>query len=94
MDFNTLLALLIGGGGVGAIVSALFTRQTSKETHRIDLLDKAYIEIARLDEKITELESKLDEKESENFDLHRLVVELRMSMATLKIELDNLKEVK
>lgn len=91
MDFDTLLALLIGSGGLGAIVSAVLVRQTSKEKNKIDLLDKAYEEITRLDNKIQELEEKLGEKEHENMELQQLIMELKYMLQQLKAEIQLLK---
>lgn len=91
MDFNTLLALLIGSGGVGAVVSALLVRETSKESHKLDLLDKAYLEITRLDNKIEELEEKLDKKNHENIELQGLITDLKAMLRQLKTEIGLLR---
>lgn len=98
MDFNTLLALLIGSGGVGAIVSAMLVRETSKEKHKVDLLDKAYLEITRLDNKIQELEEKLTHKNTENRELQLLILDLKTMLHQLKTEIrllrgDNAHEI-
>lgn len=91
MTAETILALIIGGGGIGAIVSALLTRKSAKEGTDLQLLDRAYKEIERLDEKIAELEQKLDKKENENRELRELVRELRRGMDRLKDEVNELK---
>lgn len=91
MTLGTILALVIGGGGIGSIVSAFLTRKSAREGTDLQLLDRAYKEIERLDDKIAELEKKLDDKTSENMELRELVRELRQGMDRLKDEVKELK---
>lgn len=51
-----LVTLVMGSSVVGALISSLFTRKSAKESNDIDLLDRAYKEIERLDDRINELE--------------------------------------
>ncbi len=91
MGLNELLTILIGGGGVGAIVAAVMTRQTAKDQNKIDLLDRAYKEIERLEAKIDELEEELRSERSMNDELRKVLNELKEQLSTLRIELKQLK---
>uniref|UniRef100_UPI00352B3983 hypothetical protein n=1 Tax=Aerococcus urinaeequi TaxID=51665 RepID=UPI00352B3983 len=91
MEISTLIGLMVGTGGIGAILSAYFVRQSSKESHKIELLSKAYEEITRLERNIAELEEKLENKQVENNDLKLLVIELKTVLAKLKMEVQILK---
>lgn len=91
MSLQELLTVLIGGGGVGAIISALMTRQTAKDKNKIDLLDRAYKEIERLEAKIDELEEELRSERSMNDELRKVLNELKEQLSTLRIELKQLK---
>lgn len=88
MNLESILLLFIGGGGVGALVSAFFTRKSQKESTEIDLLDRAYKEINRLDMKIDELESELKKERDDNVELRRIIAELRAGMQSLKDDLE------
>ena len=91
MELNELLTVLIGGGGVGAIIAAIMTRQTAKDQNKIDLLDRAYKEIERLEAKIDELEEELKSERNMNDELRRVLFELKEQLSTLRIELEQLK---
>lgn len=91
MGLQELLTVLIGGGGIGAIIAALMTRQTAKDQNKIDLLDRAYKEIERLEAKIDELEEELRSERSMNDELRRVLFELKEQLSTLRIELEQLK---
>ena len=91
MSFDDLLTVLIGGGGVGAIIAAIMTRQTAKDQNKIDLLDRAYKEIERLEAKIDELEEELRNERNMNDELRRVLFELKEQLSTLRIELEQLK---
>lgn len=56
MDAAELVYLVLGSTVVGALISSLFTRKSAKESNDIQLLDRAYKEIERLDDRIVELE--------------------------------------
>lgn len=90
MTLENILLLFIGGGGIGAILSAWFTRKSNQESTEIDLLDRAYIEIGRLDGKIDALEAELREKKTKNAELERIIGELRESILNLREDLDKL----
>ncbi|SFH73686.1 hypothetical protein [Pisciglobus halotolerans] len=66
MSIEWLIGLLIGGGGATGLLSAFFTRKSAKEKREIDLLDRAFKEIERLDVRIKELEAALAKKNGEN----------------------------
>lgn len=91
MELNELLTILIGGGGVGAIIAAVMTRQTAKDQNKIDLLDRAYKEIERLESKIDELEAELISERRMNDDLRKVLYELKEQVSTLRVELKQLK---
>lgn len=91
MDISELLAVLIGGGSVGAIIAAYMTRQTEKDQNKMDLLDRTYKEIERLEAKLREAEAEMEEKEEENYELRRVIFELKEQLSTLRMELQQLK---
>lgn len=53
------IRLIVGSGGLLAIVTAYFSRKTSKEEASIEWYDRAIAEIDRLDKKLVEAEEKL-----------------------------------
>ena len=91
MEVNEILTILIGGGGVGAIVAAIMTRQTDKDKNRIDLLDRALQEIARLEAKLKEAEDELDKEQNENYELRKVLTDLKEQVNILRSELRSLK---
>lgn len=91
MELNELLTVLIGGGGVGAIVAAIMTRETAKDKNKIDLLDRALQEIARLEAKLKEAEDELDKEQNENHELRKVLTDLKEQVSSLRIELKTLK---
>lgn len=91
MEVNELLTILIGGGGVGAIIAAVMTRQTAKDQNKIDLLDRAFKEIERLEAKLKEAEDELDKEQSMNYELRKVLADLKEQVNNLRIELKTLK---
>lgn len=91
MSFDDLLTVLIGGGGIGAIIAAIMTRQTAKDQNKIDLLDRAYKEMERLEGKLKEAEEELEKEQNTNDELRKVIVELKEQVSTLRIELEQLK---
>lgn len=91
MEVNELLTILIGGGGVGAIIAAVMTRQTDKDKNKIDLLDRAFKEIERLEGKLKEAEEELEKEQNTNDELRKVLFELKEQVSTLRIELQQLK---
>ena len=91
MELNELLTILIGGGGVGAIIAAVMTRETAKDKNKIDLLDRAFKEIERLEAKLKEAEDELDKEQNMNYELRRVLADLKEQVSTLRIELKTLK---
>lgn len=91
MGFQELLTVLISGGSIGAIIAAIMTRQTAKDQNKIDLLDRAYKEIERLENKIDELEIELKNERGMNDELRKVLAELKEQVSTLRIELKQLK---
>ena len=91
MTFEQLLVLLIGGGGVAGLLSAFFTRKSGKEKTNIDLLDRAYKEIERIDKKLKEayielelekgknekLETIIEDMEKDKFNLEQIIIKLK-----------------
>lgn len=92
MTFEMILTLLIGGGGTGALISAFLTRKSAKESTDIQLLDRAYKEIERLDSRIDELEEELRNEKGENTELKEVIREMREVVYNLKQEIERLKE--
>lgn len=88
MNAETIIALIVGSGGFGALISAILTRKSKKESTEIDLLDRAYKEINRLDIVIDKLEEELSKEREDNRELRKIIGELRESMQTLKDDLD------
>ena len=91
MGLQELLTVLIGGGGIGAIIAALMTRQTAKDKNKIDLLDRAYKEIERLETKLAEAEAELEKEQNTNDELRKVLIELKEQVSALRIELEQLK---
>lgn len=91
MEVNELLTILIGGGGVGAIVAAIMTRETAKDKNKIDLLDRALKEIVRLEAKLKEAEDELDKEQNENYELRKVLFDLKEQVSILRSELKTLK---
>ena len=91
MEVNELLTILIGGGGVGAIIAAIMTRETAKDKNKIDLLDRALQEIARLEAKLKEAEDELDKEQDVNYELRRVLADLKEQVSSLRSELKTLK---
>lgn len=56
MNIQEVTVLLLGSTVVGTLISSFFTHKSNKESNDIQLLDRAYKEIERLDERIIELE--------------------------------------
>lgn len=91
MEVNELLTILIGGGGIGAIIAAVMTRQTAKDQNKIDLLDRAYKEMERLEGKLKEAEEELEKEQNANDELRKVLFELKEQVSTLRIEIKQLK---
>lgn len=91
MSLQELLTVLIGGGGIGAIIAALMTRQTAKDQNKIDLLDRAFKEIERLETKLKEAEEELEKEQNENDELRKVLIELKEQVSNLRMELQQLK---
>lgn len=91
MTWEVLVGLLIGGGGVTGLLSAYFTRKSSKEKNDIELLDRAYAEISRLDARIKELEAALDGEKEENRELKGIIDGLKKDKSNLEDIIKKLK---
>lgn len=55
MSLEVLIGLVLGSSVLGALISSAFTRRSAKESNEIQLLDRAYKEINRLDDRVEEL---------------------------------------
>ena len=86
-----LLLVLLGSGGIGAIIAAIMTRQTAKDKNKIDLLDRSLQEIVRLEAKLKEAEDELDKEQNENEELRKVLFELKSQVSILRMELKTLK---
>lgn len=100
MSLSELLYALIGGSGIGAIIAAIFSRKTAKEKHKIDLLDRAFKEIERLEKnnrdlkaEIDLIESELNDSKREKYELKRIIRENDSLIESLKKQIDILKGV-
>lgn len=91
MSVEWLIGLLIGGGGAAGILSAFFTRKSAKEKNDIELLDRAYAEISRLDARIKELEAALDGEKEENRELKNIIDGLKKDKSNLEDIIKKLK---
>ena len=91
MGLQEFLTVLIGGGGIGAIIAAVMTRQTAKDQNKIDLLDRALKEIVRLEAKLKEAEEELEKEQNANDELRKVLFELKEQVSTLRIEIKQLK---
>lgn len=92
MNLTAILALLIGGGGIGSLVSAFLTRKTEKDKIEISLLDRAYEEINRLNEVTADLRNQLEESEGKNKQLKLTVEKLEKSIRILESEIRRMEE--
>lgn len=71
MDAPTIISLVLGSTVLGAIISSLFTRKTDKEAHNINLLDRAYKEIERLDGMVEDRDRIIDDKDERIAELEK-----------------------
>lgn len=92
MTFEQLLVLLIGGGGAAGLLSAFFTRKSSKEKTDIDLLDRAYKEIERIDAKLKEAYAELELEKGENENLKNIIEGMKRDKTKLEKIIRKLKE--
>lgn len=65
MDAGTVIGLVLGSTVISGLISSAFTRKSAKESNGIDLLDRAYKEIERLDDRLAERDRQLKEAEEE-----------------------------
>ena len=63
MDVSTVIGLVLSSTVIGALISGAFTRTSAKESNDINLLDRAYKEIERLDEQVAERDRIIAEKD-------------------------------
>lgn len=63
MSVQDILLIVLGSSVIGTLISSLFTRKTNKESNDIQLLDRAYKEIERLDEIVRTLRNQLADKD-------------------------------
>jgi len=63
MDVNTVIGLVLSSTVIGALISGAFTRISEKENNNINLLDRAYKEIERLDAQVSERDGIIAEKD-------------------------------
>lgn len=105
METKDLISLLLTSGVLGAFISAILTRKSAKESNDIQLLDRAYKEIERLDDRIVELElvarelrGKLEDKDymyqKSEKERRRLVKQLDDTLWELEETRKELKKVK
>ncbi|ALV20773.1 acyl-ACP--UDP-N-acetylglucosamine O-acyltransferase family protein [Carnobacterium antarcticum] len=92
MTLEQLLVLLIGGGGAAGLLSAFFTRKSGKEKTDIDLLDRAYKEIERIDAKLKEAYAELELEKGENENLKNIIEGMKRDKTKLEKIIRKLKE--
>ena len=94
--------ILFGGGGITGIISLLLMKSRDKKQQEIDMIDRLHNEIKRLDDIVTQLRLKLQEKdiiidkqdaiirehEIENAELNMLVGQLERQIEDLKKNLN------
>lgn len=91
MNWEDLQQYLIGGGGLIALISWYGTHKGNSKKSRLDLVDRLYREIERMDEKVTELEIDLKVKDELIASQSQLIVELRESMESMRESISELK---
>lgn len=94
MGIKEVLILLIGGGGIGSMVSAFLTRKTDKDKIEISLLDRAYEEIDRLNNVAEDLRRQLKKQNNENEELKSIINRLEKSIKILENEIKIMEEQK
>lgn len=92
MTFEQLVILLVGGGGAAGLLSAFFTRKSSKDKSDIDLLDRAYKEIERIDIKLKEAYDELELEKGENENLKNIIKDMKKDKSRLEKIIQKLKE--
>ena len=92
MTFEQLLVLLIGGGGSAGLLSAFLTRKSGKERTNIDLLDRAYKEIERIDKKLKEAYTELEMEKGKNEKLEIIIEDMEKDKFKLEQIIIKLKE--
>lgn len=63
MDVSTVIGMVLSSTVIGALISGAFTRVSEKESNDINLLDRAYKEIERLDDQVAERDRIIVEKD-------------------------------
>ncbi|SDJ67572.1 hypothetical protein [Alkalibacterium thalassium] len=63
MDVSTVIGMVLSSTVIGALISGAFTRVSEKESNDINLLDRAYKEIERLDDQVAERDRIIAEKD-------------------------------
>jgi len=76
MDVSTVIGLVLSSTVIGALISGVFTRVSAKETNDINLLDRTYKEIERLDEQVWERDRMLAEKDRMLAEKDRIIARL------------------
>lgn len=91
MNWEDLQQYLIGGGGLIALISWYGTHKGNSKQSRLDLVDRLYKEIERMDEKVNELEADLKLKDETISNQNALIFELRESMEAMRESINELK---
>lgn len=68
MDVSTVIGLVLSSTVIGALISGAFTRISAKESNNINLLDRAYKEIERLDELVERKDREIKRLREEELD--------------------------
>lgn len=63
MSIQDVLVIILSSTVLGTIISSIFTRKSNKESNDIQLLDRAYKEIERLDDIVRTLREQLSDKD-------------------------------
>ncbi|WP_373706117.1 hypothetical protein [Jeotgalibaca porci] len=96
------IGFLVGGAGIGSIITAVLTRMSSKETNKSDnnvkLWDRTYKLIETQEKQITSLETtvkqlrkQLDAEENENEELRKTIWQLENTINQMKQQLEQAK---
>lgn len=92
MNWEELQQYLLGGGGIIALLSLWGTFRGSDKKSRMDLVDRLYKEIERMDEKETNNRERIMELETSNSLKDELLIKQEAEMKGLRETIEELSE--
>lgn len=90
--FWQIVAIFLGSGVIGTVISVWFTRKTAKEKNAFEMIDRLYKEIERLDAIVKTLRASNELLEGDNRDLRNQLDEAERQLADARNELDQIKK--